>query len=136
MNISADEFLSLSTAMSNRDVRMTELEQQLRQTSEDGQYELHEGLESAGTHRFLGMSIVLYYVLQWGSYFTTLFEFILEVLYKTVDSFTHGLKSRIVISHNDRREIFYLINLHIHASQVVEVSLLRVYKPLMEHSVS
>ena len=32
-------------------------------TGEDGQYELHEGLESAGTHRFLGMSIVLYYVL-------------------------------------------------------------------------
>lgn len=32
-------------------------------TGEDGEYELHEGLESAGTHRFLGMSIVLYYVL-------------------------------------------------------------------------
>ena len=34
-----------------------------RHTGEDGEYELHEGLESAGTHRFLGMSIVLYYVL-------------------------------------------------------------------------
>jgi len=32
-------------------------------TGEDGEYELHEQLESAGTHRFLGMSIVLYYVL-------------------------------------------------------------------------
>ena len=32
-------------------------------TGEEGEYELHEGLESAGTHRFLGMSIVLYYVL-------------------------------------------------------------------------
>ena len=32
-------------------------------TGEEGDYELHEGLESAGTHRFLGMSIVLYYVL-------------------------------------------------------------------------
>ena len=32
-------------------------------TGEDGAYELHERLESAGTHRFLGMSIVLYYVL-------------------------------------------------------------------------
>ena len=32
-------------------------------TGEDGEYELHEGLESAGTHRFLGMSVVLYYVL-------------------------------------------------------------------------
>ena len=32
-------------------------------TGEDGEYELHERLESAGTHRFLGMSIVLYYVL-------------------------------------------------------------------------
>ena len=32
-------------------------------TGEDGEYELHEELESAGTHRFLGMSIVLYYVL-------------------------------------------------------------------------
>lgn len=30
---------------------------------EDGKYDLHEQLESAGTHRFLGMSIVLYYVL-------------------------------------------------------------------------
>ena len=30
---------------------------------EDGEYDLHEQLESAGTHRFLGMSIVLYYVL-------------------------------------------------------------------------
>ena len=34
-----------------------------RHTGEDGEYELHEELESAGTHRFLGMSIVLYYVL-------------------------------------------------------------------------
>ena len=34
-----------------------------RHTGEDGEYELHEKLESAGTHRFLGMSIVLYYVL-------------------------------------------------------------------------
>ena len=34
-----------------------------RHTGEDGEYELHERLESAGTHRFLGMSIVLYYVL-------------------------------------------------------------------------
>jgi len=34
-----------------------------RHTGEDGEYELHEQLESAGTHRFLGMSIVLYYVL-------------------------------------------------------------------------
>ena len=34
-----------------------------RHTGEGGEYELHEGLESAGTHRFLGMSIVLYYVL-------------------------------------------------------------------------
>ena len=34
-----------------------------RHTGEEGEYELHEGLESAGTHRFLGMSIVLYYVL-------------------------------------------------------------------------
>ena len=34
-----------------------------RHTGEDGEYELHEGLESAGTHRFMGMSIVLYYVL-------------------------------------------------------------------------
>ena len=32
-------------------------------TGEDGEYELHEGQESAGTHRFLGMSVVLYYVL-------------------------------------------------------------------------
>ncbi len=32
-------------------------------TGEDGEYELHETLESAGTHRFLGMSVVLYYVL-------------------------------------------------------------------------
>ena len=32
-------------------------------TGEGGEYELHEGLESAGTHRFLGMSVVLYYVL-------------------------------------------------------------------------
>ena len=32
-------------------------------TGEEGEYELHEGLESAGTHRFLGMSVVLYYVL-------------------------------------------------------------------------
>ena len=30
---------------------------------EDGNYELHEQLESAGTHRFLGMSMLLYYVL-------------------------------------------------------------------------
>ena len=34
-----------------------------RHTGEDGEYELHERLESAGTHRFLGMSMVLYYVL-------------------------------------------------------------------------
>ena len=32
-------------------------------TGEDGNYELHEQLESAGTHRFLGMSMVLYYAL-------------------------------------------------------------------------
>ena len=32
-------------------------------TGEDGVYELHEQLESAGTHRFLGMAVVLYYVL-------------------------------------------------------------------------
>lgn len=32
-------------------------------TGEDGNYELHERLESAGTHRFLGMSTVLYYAL-------------------------------------------------------------------------
>ena len=32
-------------------------------TGEEGEYELQEGLESAGTHRFLGMSVVLYYVL-------------------------------------------------------------------------
>ncbi|MBQ0063126.1 MAG: ATP-binding protein [Prevotella sp.] len=32
-------------------------------TGEGGKYELNEQLESAGTHRFLGMSIVLYYVL-------------------------------------------------------------------------
>ena len=32
-------------------------------TGEEGAYDLHEDLESAGTHRFLGMSIVLYYVL-------------------------------------------------------------------------
>ena len=34
-----------------------------RHTGEDGEYELLERLESAGTHRFLEMSIVLYYVL-------------------------------------------------------------------------
>ena len=34
-----------------------------KHTGEDGEYELHERLESAGTHRFLAMSIVLYYVL-------------------------------------------------------------------------
>ena len=32
-------------------------------TGEEGNYELHERLESAGTHRFLGMSTVLYYAL-------------------------------------------------------------------------
>lgn len=32
-------------------------------TGEDGEYELHERLESQGTHRFLGMSMVLYYLL-------------------------------------------------------------------------
>ena len=32
-------------------------------SGEDGRYELHEQLESAGTHRFLGMSMVLYYTL-------------------------------------------------------------------------
>ena len=32
-------------------------------TGEEGNYELHERLESAGTHRFLGMSMVLYYAL-------------------------------------------------------------------------
>lgn len=35
---------------------------------EDGEYELHERLESAGTHRFLGMSVVLYYVLHGNSF--------------------------------------------------------------------
>lgn len=30
---------------------------------EDGNYELNERLESAGTHRFLGMAVLLYYVL-------------------------------------------------------------------------
>lgn len=30
---------------------------------EDGEYDLHERLESAGTHRFLGMAVLLYYVL-------------------------------------------------------------------------
>ena len=34
-----------------------------KHTGEEGEYELHEGLESAGTHRFLGMSIMLYYAL-------------------------------------------------------------------------
>lgn len=34
-----------------------------RHTGEDGEYELLDRLESAGTHRFLEMSIVLYYVL-------------------------------------------------------------------------
>ena len=34
-----------------------------RHTGEDGEYDLHERLESAGTHRFLGLSVVLYYVL-------------------------------------------------------------------------
>ena len=34
-----------------------------KHNGEEGEYELHEGLESAGTNRFLGMSIVLYYVL-------------------------------------------------------------------------
>lgn len=34
-----------------------------RHTGEDGEYMLNERLESAGTHRFLGMSVVLYYVL-------------------------------------------------------------------------
>jgi hypothetical protein len=37
-------------------------------TGEDGEYELHERLESAGTHRFLGMSIVLYYVLHGNNF--------------------------------------------------------------------
>ena len=37
-------------------------------TGEDGEYELHEQLESAGTHRFLVMSIVLYYVLHENSF--------------------------------------------------------------------
>lgn len=32
-------------------------------TGEDGNYELHENLESAGTHRFLGMSAFLYYLI-------------------------------------------------------------------------
>ena len=39
-----------------------------RHTGEDGEYELHEQLESAGTHRFLGMSIVLYYVLNMNNF--------------------------------------------------------------------
>ena len=30
---------------------------------EDGEYDLHERLESAGTHRYLGMAVLLYYVL-------------------------------------------------------------------------
>ncbi|WP_033148972.1 ATP/GTP-binding protein [Prevotella sp. P6B1] len=34
-----------------------------KHNGEEGEYELHEGLESAGTNRFMGMSIVLYYVL-------------------------------------------------------------------------
>lgn len=34
-----------------------------KHNGEEGEYELHEGLESAGTNRFLSMSIVLYYVL-------------------------------------------------------------------------
>jgi len=34
-----------------------------KHTGEDGEYELHEVVESAGTHRFLGMSVLLYYVL-------------------------------------------------------------------------
>ena len=39
-----------------------------RHIGEDGEYELHEQLESAGTHRFLGMSMVLYYVLHTNSF--------------------------------------------------------------------
>lgn len=35
---------------------------------EDGNFTLHERMESAGTHRFLGMSILLYYVIKENSF--------------------------------------------------------------------
>lgn len=41
-----------------------------RHTGEDGEYMLNERLESAGTHRFLGMSVVLYYALRCNSFIT------------------------------------------------------------------
>lgn len=37
-------------------------------TGDGGEYTLHERLESAGTHRFLGMSVVLYYVLHHNNF--------------------------------------------------------------------
>ena len=55
-------------------------------TGEDGEYELHEGLESAGTHRFLGMSIVLYYVLH-GNNFIPVDEIETSIHYELLSYF-------------------------------------------------
>ena len=55
-------------------------------TGEDGEYELHERLESAGTHRFLAMSIVLYYVLH-GNNFIPIDEIETSIHYELLSYF-------------------------------------------------
>ena len=75
-------------------------------TGEDGKYELHEGLESQGTHRFLGMSIVLYYVLH-GNNFIPVDEIESSIHYELLSYFiklflanSEGSSQLLVTTHD------------------------------------
>ena len=75
-------------------------------TGEGGKYELHEGLESQGTHRFLDMSIVLYYVLH-GNNFIPVDEIESSIHYELLSYFiklflanSEGSSQLLVTTHD------------------------------------
>ena len=63
-------------------------------------------------------------------------QFILEILYKTIDGLSHSLKAWIIISHDNRSKVCCSVNIDAHISQVILLFRQRICIPLVEHPVS
>lgn len=75
-------------------------------SGENGNYDLHERLESAGTHRFMGMAMMLYYILNDNNFIpvdeveTSIHYELLSYFIKLFLANSEGMSQLLVTTHD------------------------------------
>ncbi len=116
-----------------------------RHSGEGGEYDLHERLESAGTHRFLAMSIVLYYALHKNIFFpideieTSIHYELLSYFIKLFLANSEGSSQMLMTTHDInllnedfiRRDVVWFTDKSSHgATQLKRLSSLGLHKTM------